>query len=714
MSNDSVLQLAIRHNRWWEIVRLLFLFCGFHTAIAFVVPHMPAPAHSVSTDGNGQEPLSALRILYTARRAQSNHDLTENSSSEIACRICGKYFLSRNALFRHLRSSDCGNGDDKIVTSCKQSLAFLFGYHREDCTPTHLARKAGEVLQNCVIDTLCSYCIDEATCTTIETLSHTQSTLARLRPPALEHDADMASTRDILILSLKMPLRTKNILSTDLYQVLTRIQNKIDTSNGRNGVVIFLHAIKLLHEDMPLHAERSSTQLAYQYLLPLNWLKGEKNQPTSDSVRLLKQALRSAESRRVATENGHNDAPAGLRIAHGRFGALAHRERRAWHNYSTVRVSPNHDTAWRVVDRCRIVGFISTPNSDGHPDLEESQCAIIEIRCDALLQGQVRAIVGTALSIANGWIPKNTILDTTCPQYLVSNMPLAPPGRSYLSDVKFHFEELRTGGQSVFESVVGGPCATSKRYGEHTTNIQEKILLALSDPFRRTAENKCLADLETRYAPDVASKLELMKMHEDDSPLPIPTDLPPEYANVCSLLQSIVETDLWPDTSTSRSSIIKGMGQRQKNEKRGSFTIVNPNHPDIERLPELPLGNAKFPQLVEAVYDLEQTLGQQRRVCVGADMHDATTDSLRPMSSHCAVNCDAQFTPHVDSGRGRGQALSMIVGIGPYTGGSLIIEGKPYDIRYAPHEFDGWKLRHWTAAFCGQRFSLVWFTPELD
>jgi hypothetical protein len=36
----------------------------------------------------------------------------------------------------------------------------------------------------------------------------------------------------------------------------------------------------------------------------------------------------------------------------------------------------------------------------------------------------------------------------------------------------------------------------------------------------------------------------------------------------------------------------------------------------------------------------------------------------------------------------------------------------PIDIRFKPHAFDGWSERHWTAAFRGERFSLVWFSPN--
>eukprot|EP00946_MAST-07B_sp_MAST-7B-sp1_P003481 g3481.t1 len=83
----------------------------------------------------------------------------------------------------------------------------------------------------------------------------------------------------------------------------------------------------------------------------------------------------------------------------------------------------------------------------------------------------------------------------------------------------------------------------------------------------------------------------------------------------------------------------------------------------------------------------------------------------RTQSAAVAVNCNATFKPHCDSGAGQGQGLSLIVGLGDYLGGELIVEGVPHDIRYNPIEFDGWNERHWTRPFTGERYSLVWFTP---
>ena len=53
----------------------------------------------------------------------------------------------------------------------------------------------------------------------------------------------------------------------------------------------------------------------------------------------------------------------------------------------------------------------------------------------------------------------------------------------------------------------------------------------------------------------------------------------------------------------------------------------------------------------------------------------------RSPSSTIAINKHAQFSPHRDSGAGSGQTLSLIVGLGDYTGGEVVVEGIAHDIR---------------------------------
>jgi hypothetical protein len=108
-----------------------------------------------------------------------------------------------------------------------------------------------------------------------------------------------------------------------------------------------------------------------------------------------------------------------------------------------------------------------------------------------------------------------------------------------------------------------------------------------------------------------------------------------------------------------------------------------------------PKGNKLFPELMKAAFELELALSPDREP-----------------SSTIAVNRNAQFRPHIDNGAGSGQSNSLIVGLGNYDGGELVVEGVKHNIRYKPLEFNGWTERHWTLPFNGERYSLVWFTPK--
>lgn len=83
----------------------------------------------------------------------------------------------------------------------------------------------------------------------------------------------------------------------------------------------------------------------------------------------------------------------------------------------------------------------------------------------------------------------------------------------------------------------------------------------------------------------------------------------------------------------------------------------------------------------------------------------------RAPSTMCAVNFGARFAPHLDSGAGDGQSPSLLVSFGDFTGGELVVEHRVHDCRHNPIQFDGYRQRHWTLPFEGERFSLVWFSP---
>jgi tRNA U38,U39,U40 pseudouridine synthase TruA len=108
-----------------------------------------------------------------------------------------------------------------------------------------------------------------------------------------------------------------------------------------------------------------------------------------------------------------------------------------------------------------------------------------------------------------------------------------------------------------------------------------------------------------------------------------------------------------------------------------------------------PKANTLFPELMKYAFELEMVLCPDREP-----------------SSTIAINRNAQFRPHTDSGAGAGQSTSLIVGLGTYVGGELVVEGEKKNIRYKALEFNGWTERHWTMPFQGERYSLVWFTPK--
>ena len=169
------------------------------------------------------------------------------------------------------------------------------------------------------------------------------------------------------------------------------------------------------------------------------------------------------------------------------------------------------------------------------------------------------------------------------------------------------------------------------------------------------------------------------------------SDAPTEFVSVLRLLHEADRSGNWPSTGKARSSIMRVADP----STGGSFSLRNTANGKTQRGTR---GNLEFPELAAAVFNLEKLIAPGR-----------------PPSAMVAVNrlrAGDAFLPHKDAGAGLEQSTALIVGLGDYSGGDLVIEGTSHDIRYRALEFDGWQQRHWTAPFEGEeRFSLVWFTP---
>jgi tRNA U38,U39,U40 pseudouridine synthase TruA len=612
-------------------------------------------------------------------------------------------------------------------------------------------------------------------------LSATQASDAKLRAACLRQETDCSAANDVLVLSCEVALATEPS-SSGLVPTKAKLQSFVEQyvadrilsrgwSEANN---LRVDAIKFL--DKPLHAERSCSQYVYHYLMPSSWLidpenemagwmekervtssprpngfgsaQGGETNATARRLRRppalvrLKQALRSMESPRLdasstslkeedASPDANRRTGRRQRVAAGRFGGLAYKSRQAFHNYCDQQlmgaISPNHDVVWRCVDRARIVDFVTT-NDEEKGIVGNDINVVLEFRGDGFLKHQIRTMIGTALSIANGWLPVDTTVPiSTSPDHIVAPLPCAPAGRLYLAATRFHFEELSNSGKPLFDPgvecrvLLASQCRhTSNRNISNVQWIQRELMSRKNRLEEQRAEAEWLRSAETKVCH--ATRIALSASVDDSgltssTPHDALSHEPDAFSNVLTHLRSIAAGS-WPETTAARSLVIRGdTGEDRREMCMGSFTVVNPAlvNQDFHHL-----GNEMFPELVNAVFALEQILSEQERDLVmisrahdTGTVHPSTlaTSSRRPSSTHCAINSNAQFTPHVDSGRGLGQTMSMIVGLGDYTGGELMVEGLKHSIRYRAVEFDGWKLRHWTRPFHGERFSLVWFTP---
>ena len=734
----------------------------------------------------------------------TNEKETTIGNQQFDCKFCSKKFASRNALFRHIRlDPDCSRqlslASEKSSNSIEQyqkvrlllaiSIAYVPSANLPQDTHTETeARKAGNLLQRALVQVLRDeYGSENAA----KLLSFTQTSVANQRHRALSQETGVAAARDVVVLHLSLPLMQGKGNSNAFVDQLIQDASGILATNSNNDISVHLLGCQPLTS--PMHAEGDCTQRVYHYLLPLSWLpngkaiqtwwlqEGQNSTgvslgPPGKTLRLLREAFRSAESvtipnrrvrrKKVQLSNGntrchHNNTntrstqrerlstfPDIRRSSRkGRSSVFANKERRPWHNFADPELrgdaSPNQEPVWRVLDAARIQGFISSTNDIKK---EDEVVAILEFRGDDFVQGQIRTIVATALAMTHGWLPMDFFERATQKDLFISNMPVAPAGRLYMADARFHFHERgdKIDGEEI-DLVNRKRIAMDKNNCTKTITktslqwVQDHILNQRASETNSREEEVWLQKLRHDEAPRVRNQilLEQQLLKSDDITDGLGNcansfsrlgNVPKIYHKTLGLLREIVKLNSWPETSNSRSDVIRNKGNRideGTSGKSGSFTVYNPKqikamvHED-NSLEELPIGNVKFPDLVKAVFELEEAISSRntdpldRANIDGTKMKTTTRPhTVRPPSLCCAINSNAQFSPHVDSGRGAGQSLSMIVGLGDYIGGEIFVEGIPHDIRFNPLEFDGWSSRHWTNRYRGERFSLVWFSPEL-
>ena len=214
---------------------------------------------------------------------------------------------------------------------------------------------------------------------------------------------------------------------------------------------------------------------------------------------------------------------------------------------------------------------------------------------------------------------------------------------------------------------------------------------------------------------------------------------PPIYRRTLRLLRAAARSGRWPASSERRQRVIEPQASAEAgtdaDEEAGAeagaeadatamaqLVISRPNAApavaaacgsfSIGTMPPgcaAPRGNAIFAELMAAAFELEKALRAEVRcsillfaslvllrysdfcllrlffcllekaLCAEAPPF-AALGTRRP-SAMVAVNRNALFRPHRDTGAGRGQSKALIVGLGRYSGGELVIEGDAVDVR---------------------------------
>jgi tRNA pseudouridine(38-40) synthase len=370
------------------------------------------------------------------------------------------------------------------------------------------------------------------------------------------------------------------------------------------------------------------------------------------------------------------------------------------HNFTTGGACPpgNDETAHptlRRVDRfhhrCTLV------------DMHGEKYCVLSVSGDAFTRGQIRGMVGMCLAITRGWLPLR-YLEMALGKLDLCNVPTVPGFALYLMECKASAYEAQGPGDYYLDPRRASHTAkgadergtASEGVAAWTAIVQAHIMHL----WRGAAGGECMRAMQGRCQ-EMCIRMDAMSALKCRTPAALVSEQyrvasgdgdnaeEVKYRRVLQLLQEADRSGLWPASSAGRRKVLEQRGVDAEGNAGGTFSMGYAPPPMVE-----PKGNSLFPALMRACFELERELFP-----------------LRQPSSMIAVNRNAQFRPHRDSGAGNGQSLSLIVALGDFAGGELVVNDQAYNIRYAPFFFDGWSERHATLPFCGQRFSLVWFTP---
>lgn len=667
---------------------------------AHTAPPRPAPARAMCL-GLGVvalaytlSPLSGVACSSTCLRAHRLQLLHAPAPSVHACPCCGQPHPSRNKLYAHLRDSTrCGDASGldlaagRPVKLRKHLLSVGYG-----------ATCGGEAAASLLRDRL-----EAVEGVPLQAMTRASDWRFR-RSPLLRQLEHTPSVGDVMIYS---SATRGDATAHEEGEAKQAWLERLNSQLASHGVVVFDRQLASA-AGQKLHAERDCTGRTYECLLPLSYLETEEvraaeagREVAADMALMarLKPFLRALSSPKSATHGGYRGRRAGAQSAW-----LADH---AWHNFATEAAVPTDAAVRRTVDRfwvCDAGGVVTLGP-------QRRRFVRLRISADGLLQGQVERMVGAAVCMLHGWLPASFAEAALSPRRILPT-PAVPTGLVLLREVRFDWHHkgqsalrvrsrqaevqaaILTFEEELVAAIVASEAASVSVANAWRRRMQGQVCPAI---VRQMAQHERRNALVAKAAPLVSATLRTAT-HT--------SECPPMYDTVLRLLREADVSGAWPSTSRARGRVIAAADATTS----GSFSAVSPvcaraigaaaassNAHQMQLPRQLPRGNKVLPDLIEAVFELEGALAPGR-----------------PPSTMVAINRRASFQPHTDAGAGLGQTTSLIVGLGEYTGGELAVEGTVVPIRYAPHEFDGWRSRHWTLPFVGERFSLVWFTPAVE
>jgi tRNA U38,U39,U40 pseudouridine synthase TruA len=459
------------------------------------------------------------------------------------------------------------------------------------------------------------------------------------------------------------------------------------------GIQCQVHNREFAHrDDQHINAETSCTVRVYDCVLPFGYVSDEP--PPTDATSLnalsskVKTVLRSLSSP-ISDKSGYRHRHSAAQIAI--------REQRRWHNFCDGQAEPSDAAVQRTIDRFHI--YDATMQHGGEPGIvvflgaDRRPFLRVRVNADSVLAGQIERMIGTAVCILRGWLPANFAAAALDPTFL-TEVPAIAPGLVTLVRARYDWNAPK---QLIFRKGIRGQAPEASFAAFEEAQLSD---MADSEAATDATLQKWVSEMTQTTCPrinDALSQTHAIGSNRDEYKQPCP----PEYAEVLRLLREADASGLWPSTSRARARVVIEGAQCG-----GSMSAASPVAlacKDFESGGSLYEGalamkpsraNMLFPDLVEAIFALEHAIAPDRQA-----------------STMVAINRRATFRPHTDAGAGFGQSKSLIVGLGDYVGGELAVEGAPVNIRFAPCTFDGWRERHWTLPFEGERFSLVWFTP---